>query len=459
MSGTAARSVAAIGATAHFDHRLAGYDVAVSSAHVRMLRDQGIVDDSVAVVLLRGLSDLQAAGASVLDPESEDVHTAVEESLARTIGTEAGWLGVARARNDLAVTALRLYVRDEQKRIEDKLVELVGVLVEQARVHAETVMPGLSHLQVAQPVTFGFVCAAYATALERDLRRFRQLDELHDECPMGAAALAGTSFPIDRAATARDLGFAGPSTNALETVADRSFALDFLAAGASLALDLSRFSAEVIFWSSQLVGLVGLPDDLVSTSSALPHKRNPDAAELIRAKSGRVVGNLHALQAVLKGLPLSYFRDLQEDKEPVFDTVDTLHLCLDAAISIAREMQPQVEAMRTRADLAHVTSSDYAEWLTMQHGIPFRESHHLVAGLVRAAEDRGCGLGDLTSGERALVDPRLTDLEWPRICVDRSVASRTSAGGTAPERVREASEEIRARVAIDRREHGEGGRA
>ncbi|KAB1931841.1 argininosuccinate lyase [Micromonospora sp. ALFpr18c] len=441
--------MAAIGASAHYDGRLARYDVLVSRAHVTMLLRQGIVESEIGTTLLATLTeldDLLRAGGSPLDPGAEDVHTAVEEYLEARIGPGAGWLGTARARNDLAVTALRLWLRDRTTELGAKILAVVDALVTQAERHAATVMPGFSHLQVAQPLTFGHVCLAYAAALLRDAERMLTARAAQDECPLGSAALAGTGFPIDRKAVAEALGFRSPTLNSLDSVGDRGFALDFLNAGSCLALDLSRLGAELVFWSSQPVGLVRLPDELVTSSSALPHKRNPDAAELLRGKSGRVLGNQHTLQTVVKGLPLSYFRDLQEDKEPLFDSADTLATALDTALALVTLLEPDAAAMRRAVDVAFLTSSDLADWLTRERGVPFREAHHLVAALVRLATQRGTTLTGLSPEDRLGVDPRLAG-DWPDLSVEASVAARDSPGGTAPKRVAEAAAALRSRRA------------
>ncbi|MFF2522497.1 argininosuccinate lyase [Streptomyces liangshanensis] len=441
--------MAAIGSSGHYDGILAPYDITVSRAHVAMLLDQGVVPPDAAARVLRELDDLERrllAGAEPLDPEAEDVHTAIEQYLETRIGVDAGWLGTARARNDLAVTALRLWIRDQVIALRSRILALTKAMLTQAERHAATVMPGFSHLQVAQPMTFGHVCLAYAEAFLRDAERISFVLALQDECPMGSAALAGTGFPVDRSAVARNLGFRQPTANSLESVGDRAFALDFLSAGASVALNLSRFGAEIVFWSSQPVGLITLPDELVSASSAMPHKRNPDAAELIRGKTGRVLGNLHALQTVVKGLPLSYFRDLQEDKEPLFDTARTLELSLDAAVMIATLMEPNPDAMRRAADIAFVTSGDLADWLTRERGIPFREAHHLVTALVRLSQEQNCSLGALSLEARRGVDERLAFDAWPDITVETSVESRASQGGTAPRRVLESAARLRSRL-------------
>ncbi|MCD9873689.1 argininosuccinate lyase [Streptomyces guryensis] len=446
----AARSMAAIGCSGHYDGKLALYDITVSQAHVAMLLRQEIVPADAAAELHRALDGLREqirSGADVLDPEAEDVHTAIEQYLETRIGADAGWLGTARARNDLAVTALRLWIRDQVVTLRSKILALTEAMLGQAERHAATIMPGFSHLQVAQPLTFGHVCLAYAETFLRDAERISFVLALQDECPMGSAALAGTGFPIDRVTVARNLGFRQPTANSLDSVGDRGFALDFLSAGASVALNLSRFSAEIVFWSSQPVGLISLPDELVSASSAMPHKRNPDAAELIRGKTGRVLGNLHALQTVVKGLPLSYFRDLQEDKEPLFDTAETLALSLDAAVTIATLMQPNADVMRSAADIEFVTSGDLADWLARERGVPFREAHHLVTELVRLSEKEKCPIGRLPLELRRGVDPRLAFAEWPDITVEASVESRDSQGGTAPKRVAEAAAQLRSRLA------------
>ncbi|WP_328537543.1 argininosuccinate lyase [Streptomyces sp. NBC_00344] len=446
----AAKNMAAIGSSGHYDGKLAPYDITVSQAHVAMLLKQEILPADAAAELQRALEELKQrilAGADLLDPDAEDVHTAIEQYLETQIGADAGWLGTARARNDLAVTALRLWIRDQVISLRTKILALTEAMLAQAEKHAATIMPGFSHLQIAQPMTFGHVCLAYAETFLRDAERISFVLTLQDECPMGSAALAGTGFPIDRVTVARSLGFRQPTANSLESVGDRGFALDFLSAGASVALNLSRFSAEIVFWSSQLVGLITLPDELVSASSAMPHKRNPDAAELIRGKSGRVLGNLHALQTVVKGLPLSYFRDLQEDKEPLFDTAETLALSLDAAVTLATLMQPNTDAMRSATDIDFVTSGDLADWLTRERGVPFREAHHLVTELVRLSEKRKCPLSALPLEARRDIDPRLALAEWPDISIETSVDSRDSQGGTSPKRVAEAAAQLRSRLA------------
>ncbi|MGE8177764.1 argininosuccinate lyase [Pseudomonas fluorescens] len=446
---TAASAMAAIGATMHFDWRLAGYDLQCSQAHVEMLHRQNIICEADASTLLSGLEQLSQqvrAGEFMSPPDAEDIHTALELQLEALIGPVAGWLGTARARNDLAVTALKLWLRDQIDALLCKLKVLLEAFRQQALRHAATVMPGYSHLQVAQPITFGHLNLAYAETLLRDGERLLFARASLRECPLGSAALAGTSFAIDRIYTAQRLGFECPSSNSIDSVGERGFALDFLTAASSLALNLSRFAAEVVFWSTQSVGFIVLPNALVSGSAAMPHKRNPDAAELIRAKSGRVLGNLQSLQVVVKGLPLTYFRDLQEDKEPLFDTADSLHLALDAAISIVSLMQPQPEAMLRAASIGFITSSDLADWLVINLDIPFREAHHLVARLVESAQSNNLTLGELSLELRSALDPRLAVSPWPSFNLEQSVHARRSYGGTAPERVTQAAEAFVARL-------------
>lgn len=445
----AASAMAAIGATAHFDWRLAGYDLQCSQAHVEMLCRQNIICEADASQLLSGLEQLSQevrSGEFVASPDAEDIHTALELKLETLVGPVAGWLGTARARNDLAVTALKLWLRDQIDALLSKLKVLLEAFRQQALRHAATVMPGYSHLQVAQPITFGHLNLAYAETLLRDGERLVFARAALCECPLGSAALAGTSFAIDRTYTAQRLGFERPSANSIDSIGERGFAIDFLSAASSLALNLSRFAAEVVFWSTQSVGFIVLPKELVSGSAAMPHKRNPDAAELIRAKSGRVLGNLQALQVVVKGLPLTYFRDLQEDKEPLFDSADSLHLSLDAAISIVKLMQPQPEAMARAASIGFITSSDLADWLVINLNIPFREAHHLVARLVLCAQANNLELGELPIDLRVALDPRLAVTNWPSFSLEQSIRARRSYGGTAPELVRQAAEEFAVRL-------------
>ncbi|MEQ0777768.1 argininosuccinate lyase [Paraburkholderia tropica] len=449
----ATQAMAAIGATAHYDWRLARYDVQCSMAHVTMLRRQHIISDEVAQQLLDGLDALRAqidAGLFRAASDAEDIHTAIEQQLDATLGPITGNLSIARARNDLAVTALKLWLRDQLDALLEQLHTVVEALCDQAQRHAWTVMPGFSHLQSAQPITFGHLCLAYGESLFRDVERLKFARDGLRECPLGSAALAGTRFSIDRFYVAEQLGFERPTANSIDSVGERGFALDFLAAAASLALDLSRLASEIVFWASQPVGFIRLPDALVTSSAAMPHKRNPDAAELVRAKSGRVLGHLHALQTVVKGLPLSYFRDLQEDKEPLFDTADSLRLMLDATLAIVRLMEPQTDAMAQAASNGFTTSSDLADWLVQKRGVPFREAHHIVGKLVKLAQQHHCTLAALPETARAEIDSRIAGTDWPTISPAESVLSRNSFGGTAPTCVGRAAGQLSSRIAASR---------
>jgi argininosuccinate lyase len=444
----ALQAMAAIGSTSHYDGRLARYDVECSRAHVSMMRQQNIIHNSVADKLLDGLATLQTKveAGEFKNHGEEDIHTALERALEGVVGPIAGNVAIARARNDLAVTVLKLWLREQTNTLLDKLLAIIEAFCEQAKRHVETVVPGFSHLQTAQVITFGHLCNAYGETFLRDAERLRFVRSALCECPLGSAALAGTSYPIDRHYTAKLLGFERPSANSIDSVGERGFALDFLSVSATLALDLSRFAAEIVFWTSQPVGFVRLPDSLVTGSAAMPHKRNPDSAELVRAKCGRVVANLHRVQMVVKGLPLSYFRDLQEDKEPLFDTADSLHLMLDTTLALVTLMEPQVKTMLAATAVEFITSSDLADWLVGHRGIPFREAHHIVARLVQLAQQEGTPIDALPEHVRVVVDGRLAGNDWPSISVDESVRSRSSLGGTAPKEVRRAAIQLGSRV-------------
>lgn len=446
----AQQAMAAIGSTRHFDNRLAGIDMLCSQVHVRMLLRQGIIPAAAANTLLSGLETLKSRIKEDPNwqpaPAEEDIHSAIETELEALIGNEAGWLATARARNDLAVTTLRIWLRDTVKIVQQKLLQLCRALQQQGHQHAALLMPGFSHLQIAQPVTFGHLCLAWGEMFIRDYKRFSFVEEMLMECPMGAAAMAGSSFNIDREWVATQLGFRQVTANSLDSVGDRGFALDFMNAATSLALNLSRFSAEIIYLTGSATGLLQLPEQLVTTSSALPHKRNPDSAELIRGKCARITGNQHTLQNVVKGLPLSYFRDLQEDKEPLFDTADTLHLCLDAAVSLATMMSPDEEKMLEMANTPFITSGDLAEWLTQHQNIPWRESHHLVSELVNCARRLGCTVDELLPDEREKIDRRLAFTPWPKFDIETATRLRNSAGGSSPQRVLQAAEAFHHRL-------------
>ncbi|MCW1975825.1 argininosuccinate lyase [Pantoea sp. PA1] len=442
--------MANIGRSRHYDHRLASIDIKCSQKHVQMLERQSIIPEDTAQMLLSGLEDLRLTLSEnpnwEMAPEEEDIHSAIEAELARRVGREADWLATARARNDLAVTTLRIWLREQALAIQHQLTALCRALQKLGHMYSATLMPGFSHLQVAQPVTFGHLCLAWGEMFLRDFKRFAFVHDMLAECPMGAAAMAGSSFNIDRNWVATELGFQQPSANSLDSVGDRGFALDFMNAAASTSLNLSRFSAEIVYLTGSAMELLTLPDELVTTSSALPHKRNPDSAELIRGKCARVVGNQHALQNLVKGLPLSYFRDLQEDKEPLFDTADTLRLCLDAALCLAMEIVPNPEKMREMAARPFVTSGDLAEWLTQHKKIPWRESHHLVNKMVDYARHHHCSLNEIPCDVRGEIDSRLAFSPWPDLDIDTATALRNSEGGSSPERVAQAAEAFRHRL-------------
>jgi argininosuccinate lyase len=430
----------AINASIDFDRRLAAEDIAASRAHAAMLGATGIVTDSDASAIREGLLTILSeieAGDFAFSKALEDIHMNVESRLRALIGEPAGRLHTARSRNDQVATDFRLWVRGQCDAAVEGLTALMRALVAQAEAGAEMAMPGFTHLQTAQPVTWGHHMLAYVEMLDRDRGRFRDARARMNESPLGAAALAGTSFPIDRAMTASALGFDRPMANSLDAVSDRDFALEFLAAAAICATHLSRFAEELVIWSSAQFRFVALSDRFSTGSSIMPQKRNPDAAELIRAKPGRITGALVALLTVMKGLPLAYSKDMQEDKEAVFDAADALMLALAAMAGMAADMAPQPERLRAAAGAGFSTATDLADWLVRRLGLPFREAHHVTGALVRAAEARGVGLADLDLETMRAAHPGITGEVHEVLGVDRSVASRTSYGGTAPVRVRE----------------------
>ena len=438
----------AINASIGFDRRLWAQDIAGSIAHARMLAETDIITGADCRAIVDGLTEIRAeieAGRFAFDAKLEDIHLNIEARLTERIGEPGRRLHTARSRNDQVATDCRLWVRDALDRADRALQHLQGVLIDLAARHADTVMPGFTHLQAAQPVTFGHHCLAYVEMFGRDRSRFRDARVRGDECPLGAAALAGTSFPIDRYATAAALGFARPMANSLDAVSDRDFALDYMAAAAICAVHLSRLGEELVLWSTPQFGFVRIPEAFTSGSSIMPQKRNPDAAELVRGKTGRVFGNLQALLVTLKGLPLAYSKDMQEDKEGLFDSTDTLELCLAATAAMLEGLEPVPERMRAAAGVGYTTATDLADWLVRVKGVSFREAHGVASRAVKLAESRGCGLEELSSSELAGIDPRLDTAVLEVLGVDRSVASRASFGGTAPTRVRAAALEAKRR--------------
>ncbi len=421
------------------DKRLWREDLAGSKAHATMLGAQGIVSRGDTAAILSGLEQIEAeyaAGGLVENPALEDIHMHVETRLAELIGPAAGRLHTARSRNDQVATDFRLWVRRACDDIDRALAGFQRALVARATEHAGTILPGFTHLQVAQPVTLGHHLLAYVEMTARDRSRFAAARERMNESPLGSAALAGTSFPIDRHATAAALGFARPTANSLDAVSDRDFALDFLSAAMMAGLHLSRFAEEIIIWASQPYGFVTLPDAWSTGSSIMPQKRNPDAAELVRAKAGLFLAALQRLAVIMKGLPLAYSKDMQDDKVPVFNAHDTLALCLTAMTGMVDTLTFNADRMRAAAASGFSTATDLADWLVRAANVPFREAHDITGRAVRAAEAAGCGLYALSDAALAAVDARLTPAVRAVLSVEASVASRTSFGGTAPANVR-----------------------
>ncbi|MGB0661939.1 MAG: argininosuccinate lyase [Mangrovicoccus sp.] len=429
----------AINASIGFDKRLASQDIAGSRAHAAMLAATGIIEGSEAEAMREGLltvlSEIEA-GEFEFSTALEDIHMNVEARLTEILGPSAGRLHTARSRNDQVATDFRLWVRDQCDAAEMGLIALMKALLAQAEAGPDWVMPGFTHLQTAQPVTWGHHMMAYVEMFSRDLSRFRDARARLNECPLGAAALAGTSFPIDREMTAKELGFDRPMGNSLDAVSARDFALEFLAASSICAMHLSRMSEELVIWSSAQFRFVRLSDRFSTGSSIMPQKRNPDAAELIRAKIGRITGALIALMTVMKGLPLAYSKDMQEDKEQVFDAADTLMLSLAAMEGMVRDMTANRDALEAAASAGFSTATDLADWLVRELGMPFREAHHVTGSLVAMAEGAGIDLPDLSLEQMQSVEPKLTAAVFDVLGVHNSVASRMSYGGTAPAQVR-----------------------
>jgi argininosuccinate lyase len=435
-----------INASIGFDKRLWREDIAASLAHVAMLETQGIVSEADASAIAEGLERIEdeyGSGGLREDPALEDIHMHVEARLAELIGEAAGRLHTARSRNDQVATDFRLWVRNAIDEADAALAAFQGVLVARADEHCETAMPGFTHLQSAQPVTLGHHLMAYYEMLARDRSRFADARVRMNECPLGAAALAGTGFPIDREATAAALGFDRAMANSLDAVSDRDFALDYLMAATQCALHLSRLAEELIIWASQPFGFVRLPDAFSTGSSIMPQKRNPDAAELVRGHSGRIAGAMVALVMTMKGLPLAYSKDMQDDKPPVFEAHDLLMLSLQALAGMTEATQFGAERMRAAAEAGFATATDLADWLVREAGVPFREAHHIVGRAVALAEERAVGLAELDLETLREIDPRIDERVYGVLSVDASIRSRTSYGGTAPERVRQQIERAR----------------
>jgi argininosuccinate lyase len=422
------------------DKRLWREDLAGSIAHAAMLRDRGIVSPEDGVAILEGLQQIAAEFEErgvAEDHSLEDIHMHVEHRLAELIGPAAGRLHTARSRNDQVATDFRMWVRAALAEADEALRGFQQVLVDRAEEHAGDVMPGFTHLQPAQPVTLGHHLLAFYEMLRRDRSRLADARARLDECPLGAAALAGTSFPIDRHATATALGFSRPTNNSLDSVSDRDFALDYLMAATQCSLHISRLAEELIIWSTPMFGFVTLPDEYSTGSSIMPQKRNPDAAELVRGHSGRIAGAMTALVVTMKGLPLAYSKDMQDDKAPVFEAHDLLMLSIAALSGMVAKTRFDTVCMRAAAEAGFSTATDLADWLVREADVPFREAHHITGRAVRMAEERNVGLSELELATLKEIDPRIDERVYEVLSVDASVRSRTSYGGTAPDNVRQ----------------------
>jgi argininosuccinate lyase len=424
-----------INASIPFDKALWRQDIAASKAHVEMLGVQGIVSAQDAATISAGLDEVATEYAANGVPEDwalEDIHMTTESRLAELIGPVAGRLHTARSRNDQVATDFRLWVRDAIDEALAGLNALQVALVTRAGEHAGAIMPGFTHLQTAQPVTLGHHLMAYYEMAARDVSRFTDARVRMNRSPLGAAALAGTGFPIDRNATAKALGFDGPTANSLDSVSDRDFALDYLMAASQCALHLSRLAEEFIIWASQPFGFVRLPDSLSTGSSIMPQKKNPDAAELVRGHSGRIAGCLVSLMMTMKGLPLAYSKDMQDDKPPVFEAAGLLTLCLAAMTGMVEATTFRTDRMRAAAELGFATATDLADWLVRQADVPFREAHHITGAAVKLAESRGVALNALPLDDLQAIDARIDERVFAALSVEASVAARASHGGTAP---------------------------
>ena len=431
----------AINASIDVDQRMAKQDIDGSRAHARMLAQQGIISEADAAAIDDGLATVSeeiAQGLLTFRRELEDIHMNVEARLKEIVGEPAGRLHTGRSRNDQVATDFRLWVRDSIDRVDAGLGALIGGLLDRAEEEADTILPGFTHLQPAQPVTLGHHLLAFVEMFSRDRGRFADARRRLNESPLGAAALAGTPYPLDRDMTAQALGFDGPTRNSLDSVSARDFALEYLAAASILATHLSRMAEEMVVWSSAAFGFISFSDAWSTGSSIMPQKRNPDAAELLRAKVGRIFGAFTSLLLTMKGLPLAYSKDMQEDKEVTFLAADAIELSLAAAVGLVADFQPDRDAMRAACLKGHLTATDLADWLVRALGLPFREAHHVTGTLVALADEKGVRLDELTLEDLQSVHASITADVFDVLSVEASVASRQSFGGTAPDRVREA---------------------
>jgi argininosuccinate lyase len=449
FSASPAEIMEEINASIGFDKRLAPQDIRASKAHAAMLADAGIIAPEDAAAIIKGLDQVAAeidSGKMVFSRALEDVHMNVESRLKEVIGVPAGRLHTARSRNDQVATDFRLYVRDRLDGLDGALAALQLAFVRKADAHAATVMPGFTHLQPAQPVTFGHHLLAYVEMIGRDRGRLADARARLNECPLGSAALAGTSFPIDRHATAKALGFDRSTDNSLDAVSDRDFILETLAAASICAVHLSRFAEEVVLWSTPQFGFIKLSDKFTTGSSIMPQKRNPDAAELTRAKVGRIAGAFQSLLIVMKGLPLAYSKDMQEDKEVAFDALDSLALAIAATTGMVDDMQPQEKVLLAAAGGGYSTATDLADWLVRVLKMPFRDAHHVTGRIVAAAEAQNLPLDKLPLADMQGVEPRITADVFSVLSPENSVASRVSHGGTAPQNVAKMAADWRKRL-------------
>lgn len=428
-----------INASIDYDRKLYRQDITGSKAHVRMLATRHIVTSDDADKIVQGLDTILSEienGTFTFSRALEDIHMNVEARLAELIGPAAGRLHTGRSRNDQVATDFRLWVRDTLDTLDGQLGDLMQVLAEKAERHAGDVMPGFTHLQSAQPVTFGHHLLAYVEMFARDRGRVRDARSRLNESPLGAAALAGTSFPIDRKMTAAELGFDRPMANSLDAVSDRDFVVEALAAASLIAMHLSRLAEEIVIWCSAQFAFVKLSDKFSTGSSIMPQKKNPDAAELVRAKTGRIYGALHGLLVVMKGLPLAYSKDMQEDKEQAFDGLSSTSLALAAMTGMMRDLEPVAKTMKKAAGSGYSTATDLADWLVRVPGLPFRDAHHVTGKIVGLAVEKGIDLHRVSLSDMQAVEPKITNDIYSVLSVDKSVRSRTSYGGTSPVNVR-----------------------
>ncbi|MDC0074519.1 argininosuccinate lyase [Alphaproteobacteria bacterium] len=427
-----------INSSIDIDKRLFKQDIAGSIAHCEMLVSQGIINETDGTKIINGLKTIENEIISnnfKFKKEFEDIHLNIENRLHELIGDSAGKLHTGRSRNDQVATDFRLWVRDAINQILDSMNQLQKNLIDQAEKNYKTIMPGLTHLQNAQPITFGHHLLAYVEMFHRDISRFKSCQQRSNESPLGSGALAGTTFDIDRDQTSKKLGFNNPMRNSLDAVSSRDFAIEFLSSASMCSINLSRIAEEIILWTSEQFKFVKLSDEYTTGSSMMPQKRNPDAAELIRAKSGRIIGNLNSLMIVMKGLPLAYSKDLQEDKEPVFDTFDNLILSISAMSGMIKDLTANSDKMYKANESGFITATDLADWLVINIGIPFRESHFITGKIVKLAEEMNCSLYQIPIQELKNIEPRITDKIYNALEINSSLNSRTSFGGTAPKLV------------------------